>query len=64
MKISNPGKYIVETVRDEHYDSYHCSYLELSGRRFFGFPYALFLARDLNIHFSALAAITMVPPCT
>ena len=50
MKISNPGKYIVETVRDKHHDSYHCSHLSLSGRRFFGFPYALFLTRDLLKH--------------
>ena len=51
MKISNPGKYVVETVRDEHYYShYYCSHLGLSGRRFFGFPYAIFLARDLLKH--------------
>jgi hypothetical protein len=39
MKISNPGKYIVETVGHVHYDPYQSSRVELSGRRFFGFLY-------------------------
>jgi hypothetical protein len=39
MKISTPGKYIVETVSDVHYGFYHTLHLELSGRRFYGFPY-------------------------
>jgi hypothetical protein len=38
-EISTPGKYIVETVGDVQSDSYHSSHLELSGPRFYGFPY-------------------------
>ena len=39
LKISTPGKYIVETVRDVHHDPYYGSPLDLSGHRFFGYRY-------------------------
>ena len=51
MKISTPGKYIVETVGDVRYGPYHNSHVQLSGRLFFGFPYEhLFLAYNLLKH--------------
>jgi hypothetical protein len=51
MKISTPGKYIVETVGNVRYDPYHDSHVQLSGRRFFGFPYGHpFLAHKLLKH--------------
>ena len=65
MKISTPGKYIVETVGDVLYDPYHDSHVQLSGRRFFGFLYEhLFPTHNLHKHqvFLPLASITMVPP--